>query len=827
MRNEEIEGRLQNLEVTTHAILQRLKEIESRLPAPVQSEPIHQPVVPPPVIQNIPVPPQSPITEREGIRATMSEHLSELQAIHSSSEEPVRPQIVVPPAPNPDDIEYKFGINGLLRGGAVVIVFAVLFLVALALGRGWITPTIQFVGELVLCFGFIAVGLWKHSEREDFGQLMVGIGSFGLYASFAGGHLYKHLYGGEMLVGLYVLLSMANLGFSHIRASKSFLCIGLIGGLVAALMPMQKDKVLLDFALHFLILIPCALIIVRNKWNEMATLMWIVSTVALVPATTSHFEQVYRVGATYLNCTIALLTFGKTYKPNEFDKHAALQTVMLVLTGFFAIGIDSGHKGSLHALVLTAIALGIGYLLKSDEKVRNATWLGGLIVFAVMTPLGSTQSVAAFWYGTEALILAGLALHFGLVALYGVGLATFVLSLAAYLYFADKQIFSLAPLKPFEENLLLLLLVATTILNVIFAVKKLAKEFGELSLFSGGLLIFVFFQRSLNLVLGHENTSLRTEDIIVLGFGVASLLSIVLASRLKKVGFSIFSSMLSAVTCICALALQPGSFPIWMSPFMLVAATFVVVFTGRYLYSSSEKSYQEPTLFFSGVILSLLFIRAFEFVGLNQIFGLKSDANTAVALTILNIAWTILSVKFRRSAYWILGWSSFALAAGASQIKFDASNPAWLSSALQIVPIISLVILYAYSPRKEAEEPAVASIVIIAGWILLSVFLTQQLTSSWIGLKPVAALTVSWVITAIILIVCGFKFHRRHLRYGSLAIFMVTVGKVFLVDLSELDSFVRVLMLMLLGFGMIGGGYWYILWRRSHATMEESKEVSS
>ncbi|MCE9558782.1 MAG: DUF2339 domain-containing protein, partial [Armatimonadetes bacterium] len=82
------------------------------------------------------------------------------------------------------------------------------------------------------------------------------------------------------------------------------------------------------------------------------------------------------------------------------------------------------------------------------------------------------------------------------------------------------------------------------------------------------------------------------------------------------------------------------------------------------------------------------------------------------------------------------------------------------------------------------------------------------------GLKPVAAFTVSWVILAVILIVAGFKFDRRFLRYGSLVIFATTVGKVFLVDLAELDSFVRVLMLMLLGFGMVGGGYWYILWRR-------------
>ncbi|MFO0001785.1 MAG: hypothetical protein ACK559_11710, partial [bacterium] len=35
-----------------------------------------------------------------------------------------------------DDIEYQLGINGLLRGGVVVLLIGFLFLVALFIGRG-------------------------------------------------------------------------------------------------------------------------------------------------------------------------------------------------------------------------------------------------------------------------------------------------------------------------------------------------------------------------------------------------------------------------------------------------------------------------------------------------------------------------------------------------------------------------------------------------------------------------------------------------------------------------------------------------------------------
>ena len=84
----------------------------------------------------------------------------------------------------------------------------------------------------------------------------------------------------------------------------------------------------------------------------------------------------------------------------------------------------------------------------------------------------------------------------------------------------------------------------------------------------------------------------------------------------------------------------------------------------------------------------------------------------------------------------------------------------------------------------------------------------------WIGMNNVAAYTVSWVIFAVFLITVGFKLDRRYLRYWAIAVFAVTVGKVFLVDLSALDSVIRVAMLTLLGLGMMGAGYWYILWKR-------------
>jgi hypothetical protein len=1094
MRNEDIEGRLQNIEVSMNAILLRLKWIEDELhpkketahipPTPVA--PTVTPIVPDPAVHSGPPPiiatPSSEeivAHERELLKPKIPEYMREnLEAAQASLVTPppaaasavppapptsaaAKSQFTLPTPPTADDIEYKFGINGLLRGGAVVIVIAILFGVAIMISRGKLTPPVQFASEIMTCLAFIGIGFKKRDEREDFGQLMVGIGSFGLYASFAAGYAYKHLYEGEPLVAMYLLLSMANLGFAFWRSSKSFLTIGMLGGLVAAMMPMHKDRAMLDFALHFLILTPCAAIIVRNKWNGMAGLMWVVSTAALIPATTSDFDQFWRVGATYMNCAIALYACGKVFKPSDFDKHAAIQTIMLVLTGFFAIAIDTGHKGSLHAIVLAAIAAGIGYAIQENEKARNATWLGGLIVFAVITPIGFTQNVAAFAYGIEALALILVAIRYQLIAVWAVSLSTFIFSLVAYLYFPDKNEVILAHFSPPLEMLLLAVLAATTALNIRYALPHKMKEvqdwamlvsgallvaffvrgmnvvigdghtllrfpqvntlalgiagavvlavanryqrlavwivglssvgvslawylaetvqgmsfvqmpavlelihlatlagavglgirflmqrqntdaqeaallFGgaslvggfvrtanillsstaltsaqitllsaatagaivlgianrfprlafyflgsitafaslafyfassgssdltfvklapvleyyllivyaaavclnvrfvlrrddknaqELCLFIGGSLLVALFIRAINIALGNGNTSLHVEDVNSLGLGLAGLGAMLIGVVSKRKGLLVLSTILTAWIGILALALEPELAPYWMSPILILLAASCVVIGSKYITDSQDESYQEPLMVFAGLAMSAFFVRLMHLVGINHVLELTKETATYFSLGLLNAIWIGFLVRNRRPANLILGWMSFVVAAFSGASPLPNNSPSWLSPILLLIPTVALGFLYVLRPRQESNEGSFTALCIIPGWFLSTLFLRQESMRPWIGLNNVASYTAAWVIFAVFLIVVGFKLNRRFLRYWALAVFATTVTKVFLVDLSELDSIIRVAMLTLLGLGMMGGGYWYILWRRAH-TAKAHEEV--
>ena len=60
-------------------------------------------------------------------------------------------------------------------------------------------------------------------------------------------------------------------------------------------------------------------------------------------------------------------------------------------------------------------------------------------------------------------------------------------------------------------------------------------------------------------------------------------------------------------------------------------------------------------------------------------------------------------------------------------------------------------------------------------------------------------MTISWGIYAIILLVIGLRYNQSQLRTVAMATLAAVVGKLFLVDLVELETIWRIL--LFLGFG--------------------------
>lgn len=817
MRQIELEGRVQNLEVSMQAVLRRLRSLELNEPIvaePTLAEPIAPPqVTPPPVVP----PPVRPATFEPPKPMVVPSHV---RPEPEPASEPLRydPRSPYSPAKDADDLEYKVGINGLLRGGAVVIVCAVLFLVAIGLHRGWITPTMQFIGELLLCFGFVGIGIWKHDEREDFGKLMVGVGSCGIYASLAGAHLFKHIISSETLVAALMAHSLAVLGYAHWRASKSFFGIGMIGGIATAILPISKQNYSVDLILHFLVMAPTLAILARRKWADMTILTWVVSTVALLPLLLSDFRYEYRVGAIYLNSILILLVNGYVYKESEFDPWASLQTVILLVGGALAVGIESGKHGSVHELILAASGAAVAGALWKNERVRNSTLYGSLVIATILAPIGCRQNVALTIYAIDALLLAAWAWKSRWTSIAVTSVVTLLISFCAYLWSPTFNYSNWPFISQGAEAALLVSYASTIGILISFALRVKNKDIGDLAITFGGVFLVSIFLRGCNLAFGYNRTPLTTGDLSLLGLGIASIAATLIAKQFGRIGTMSIAIVLVAASIAASLLRNPIDGPLWLSPLLLTMAGFNLTLGVRAVRNNEPSSSMAVNLLYS-ILISGLFLRGFEVAGQFHWFGIDSSSIYLVGFLVLGLFWSYVAVAKRSPEYVALGWMAFSGSALTTlHIVYDGHPLVWLSPASLLASILTLVTVYSVTPRNQDTDALVDTVLALAGWALVSSLLKQELIRPWIGMKEVAASTVGWVVVAISLISAGFATDRRYLRYWSLAIFMVTVGKVFLIDLANTDSFIRVLMLMVLGLGMVACGYWYIVWKRRNSS---------
>ena len=295
----------------------------------------------------------------------------------------------------------------------------------------------------------------------------------------------------------------------------------------------------------------------------------------------------------------------------------------------------------------------------------------------------------------------------------------------------------------------------------------------------------------------------------------------IVAVTSKRKGLVAACTILTIWIGILALYQEPETNPHWMSPILLILAASCVTAGTRITNEASTKQSQEPMMVLAGIAMSAFFVRLMHLVGINHILDLTKDSASNFSLGLLNLIWIGFFIRDRRPANLILAWMSFVIATFSVATMQYNNQPIWLSPVLLFIPILTLGFLYTMTPRNEANEGAFTALCVVPGWVLSTLFLRQESMRPWVGLNTVASYTAAWVVFAVFLITVGFKTERRFLRYWALTVFAITVGKVFVVDLSELDSVIRVAMLILLSAGMMGGGYWYILWRRGHGVQPE------
>lgn len=157
-------------------------------------------------------------------------------------------------------------------------------------------------------------------------------------------------------------------------------------------------------------------------------------------------------------------------------------------------------------------------------------------------------------------------------------------------------------------------------------------------------------------------------------------------------------------------------------------------------------------------------------------------------------------------------------------------NPLWFREAVGSLPVFNglwylyapliaiLALLARYARQHDLKPQAKLAGFMAVGlsFMLLSMFVRQGFSGDGFVLiqsnlisAERYAYSLAWVVFGGVLLVAGVFTRLDTLRYGSLAVLLLAVGKVFLIDTANLDNLYRVFSFFGLGVTLIGLGYLY------------------
>jgi hypothetical protein len=205
------------------------------------------------------------------------------------------------------------------------------------------------------------------------------------------------------------------------------------------------------------------------------------------------------------------------------------------------------------------------------------------------------------------------------------------------------------------------------------------------------------------------------------------------------------------------------------------------------------------------------------------------------------IAWAAVGsilvwIGLSRGQKWVrgIGFAVVALAvlrlarlelADASSAYVVLVNARVVASVIVIVLLYGIAYLYGHQPQPvdSALRPR-TTLLFITNALTLMLF-TSEITAYWhvhdLGRGAASAslsdghfaremmLSVTWAAYATGLIVVGFRKQYAPIRYFAIAVFTVTIVKVFAIDLAELDQIYRVASIVGLGVMLLMTSYLY------------------
>ena len=151
-----------------------------------------------------------------------------------------------------------------------------------------------------------------------------------------------------------------------------------------------------------------------------------------------------------------------------------------------------------------------------------------------------------------------------------------------------------------------------------------------------------------------------------------------------------------------------------------------------------------------------------------------------------------------------------------------------------VTALFFLIVLFALAKMVKKQEfkylmykDYMDSTVFYTIWtVVLFIVLNIETSSffySYLNQGRFMAISVLWLVFSIVLMLKGFKINSPSIRKISLALFLFTILKVFLFDISKYDTPYRILSFIILGLVLVGASYLYHNFKKKLIPQPDSK----
>ncbi len=279
----------------------------------------------------------------------------------------------------------------------------------------------------------------------------------------------------------------------------------------------------------------------------------------------------------------------------------------------------------------------------------------------------------------------------------------------------------------------------------------------------------------------------------------------------------------------------------------LFHASALALFAGLYAVVDAFRPYDTHWLAIGlGVWFGALawFIRRYTADGaINALAAMFAMAGFAIGLR-FDDWWAVVGWAVEAGAiYWAglrtdrawMRWGGLAVLAGTLARLGDVGffgTPAGFSAGFNpragaTLCIVAVIYAMSFFLRRRAGAAAARTMteyaaLLVGANVLTILLLSVEINSYWHLRRPddaaanlalLASLSVAWGLYGTALVVVGIMRRYAPIRYLAIALLLITVGKVFLVDLSELGGIYRIIGFMGLGACLLLGAWLYQRYR--------------